>query len=130
MQPVRCAGTMFSIINYLPIPPLVYNDYNFTFKGAQNNFKIKLASGIRDLSLKQDFDFYPFSKHKIKFGLLYTYHRFTPSVVSGQQDSVVFNPLNAQVKYAHEAALYVQDDWEDHFQVKSMQACVTADFNR
>lgn len=90
----------------------VYNDYKFSFSGAQNNFKIKLESGIRDLSLKQDFDFYPYAKQKIKFGLLYTYHRFTPSVVSGQQDSVVFNPLNAQVKFAHEAAIYAQDDWE------------------
>ena len=90
----------------------VYNDYNFTFNAAQNNFEIKLASGIKDVSLKQDFDFYPFSKHKLKFGLLYTYHRFTPSVVSGKQDSVVFNPQNAQIKYAHEGALYVQDNWE------------------
>ncbi len=90
----------------------VYNDYNFTFKALQNNFDVKLASGIRDLSIKQDFDFYPFSKQKIKFGILYTYHRFTPSVVSGKQDSIVFNPLNAQVKYANEAAVYIQDDWE------------------
>ncbi|MEP7164394.1 MAG: TonB-dependent receptor [Ferruginibacter sp.] len=90
----------------------VYNDYNFTFNAAQNNFELKLASGIKDVSLKQDFDFYPFSKHKLKFGLLYTYHRFTPSVISGKQDSVVFNPANAQIKYAHEGAIYVQDNWE------------------
>ena len=90
----------------------VYNDYNFTFNAAQNSFELKLSSGIKDISLKQDFDYYPFSKHKLKFGLLYTYHRFTPSVVSGRQDSVVFNPQNAQLKYAHEGALYVQDSWE------------------
>jgi hypothetical protein len=90
----------------------VYNDYNFTFAALQNNFEIKLASGIRDLSFKQDFDYYPVQQHKLKFGLLYTHHRFTPSVVSGKQDSIVFNPLNAQVKYANEGAIYVQDDWE------------------
>ena len=90
----------------------VYNDYNFSFEAAQDNFNVKLASGIRDVTLKQDFDFYPSPKHKLKFGWLYTHHRFTPSVVSGQQDSVEFNPLNAQVKFANEAALYVQDDWE------------------
>ena len=90
----------------------VYNDYNFTFKAAQNNFEIKLASGIRDVSLKQDFDLYPFTGHKVKFGGIYTYHKFTPSVVSGKQDSVVFNPNNAQTKFANEAALYIQDDWE------------------
>lgn len=91
---------------------LVYNDYKFKFGAAQNNFEVQLASGIRDLNLKTDFDFYPFSNHKIKFGGLYTHHRFTPSVVSGRQDSVVFNPLNAQVKFANEAAVYLQDDWE------------------
>ncbi len=90
----------------------VYNDYNFSFRAAQENFAVKLASGIRDLSLKQDFDFYPFSNHKLKFGALYTYHRFTPSVVTGRQDSVEFKPLNAQVKFAHEGAVYIQDDWE------------------
>ena len=90
----------------------VYNDYNFTFHAIQNNFDVQLASGIRDLSIKQDFDFYPFSKQKIKFGALYTYHQFTPSVISGKQDSVVFNPQNALIKYAHEAAVYVQDDWD------------------
>ncbi len=99
----------------------VYNDYNFTFKAAQNNFEVKLASGIRDLSLKQDFDLYPFTGHKIKFGGLYTYHQFTPSVVTGKQDSVVFTPNNAQIKYANEAALYIQDDWEvnDKFKINA-----------
>jgi hypothetical protein len=90
----------------------VYNDYNFAFKATQNNFEIKLASGIRDWSIKQDFDLYPFTGHKVKFGGIYTFHTFTPSVVSGRQDSIVFNPNNAQQKYAHEAGLYIQDDWE------------------
>jgi hypothetical protein len=90
----------------------VYNDYNFKFSAAQNDFQVGLSSGIRDISLKQDLDFYPSADHKVKFGALYTYHRFTPSVVSGKQDSVEFNPLNAQTKFAHEAAVYLQDDWE------------------
>ena len=96
----------------------VYNDYNFAFRATQNNFTIKLSSGIRDVSLKQDFDLYPFTGHKVKFGALYTYHRFTPSVVSGSQDSVVFKPDNAQVKFAHEAAIYLQDDWEINDRLK------------
>lgn len=96
----------------------VYNDYKFTFNAAQNNFEVKLASGIRDISLKQDFDLYPYTGHKVKFGGIYTYHRFTPSVVSGKQDSVVFNPNNAQTKFANEAAVYVQDDWEISDKVK------------
>jgi CarboxypepD_reg-like domain/TonB-dependent Receptor Plug Domain len=90
----------------------LYNDYNFSFKANQNNFDVKLASGIKDVSIKQDYDFYPFSKHKIKFGAAYTYHRFKPSIVSGKQDSVEFNPVNPQLKYANEVSAYIQDDWE------------------
>ena len=90
----------------------VYNDYNFSFSGEQNNFKVKLSSGIRDLTLKHDLDFYPASNLKIKFGALYTHHRFIPSVVSGNQDSIEFNPLSAQIKYAHEAAVYAQQEWD------------------
>lgn len=91
---------------------LVYNKYNFAFNAAQNNFNIKLASGIRDLNAKIDFDYYPAPQHKVKFGGLYTYHKFTPNVLSGSQDSTVFRPNNANNKYAREAAVYIQDDWE------------------
>lgn len=90
----------------------VYNDYNFSFNAIQNDFELKLASGIRDISIKQDFDLYPYTGHKIKFGGIYTYHKFTPSVISGRQDSTVFKPNNAQIKFGNDAALYVQDDWE------------------
>lgn len=96
----------------------VYNDYNFSFNAVQNDFQLKLASGIRDLSLKQDFDLYPYTGHKLKFGGIYTYHRFTPSVISGKQDTTVFRPNNAQLKYAHEAAAYLQDDWEINEKLK------------
>jgi outer membrane receptor protein involved in Fe transport len=90
---------------------LVYNDYNFDFGASQNDFEIKLFSGIRDFSVKQDFDLYPFTGHKIRFGAQYTHHIFTPSVLTGKQGDTQFNPENAQVKHANEYAAYVQDDW-------------------
>ncbi|HYC40673.1 MAG TPA: TonB-dependent receptor [Chitinophagaceae bacterium] len=91
---------------------VVYNDYRFRFSAAQDNFQIGLSSGIRDLSLKTDLDYFPFPKHRLKFGGLVTYHKFIPNVVSGRQDSIVFTPNNEDIKYAMETALYVQDDWE------------------
>jgi TonB dependent receptor-like, beta-barrel/CarboxypepD_reg-like domain/TonB-dependent Receptor Plug Domain len=91
---------------------LVYNDYKFNFGATQNDFQLNLFSGIRDWNIKEDFDWYPSSKHKVKFGALYTYHTFIPNVVSGNQDSVKFDPNNAQQKYAREGALYLQDDWD------------------
>ncbi len=91
---------------------LVYNDYKFEFNAAQNDFELKLSSGIRDGNAKIDFDYYPLPQHKMKFGGQYTFHKFIPNVVSGKQDSVIFEPNNEGTKYANETALYVQDDWE------------------
>jgi hypothetical protein len=91
---------------------IVYNDYAFKFAAAQDNFELSLSSGIRDGNARMDFDFYPSPQHKLKFGGLYTYHKFVPNVVSGRQDSVIFSPNNEGRKYANETALYIQDDWE------------------
>ncbi len=90
----------------------VYNDYKFRFSASQNDFTLSLSSGIRDGSFKMDFDYYPAPQHKVKFGGLYTYHKFIPNVVSGQQDTTVFKPNNEGTKYANETALYIQDDWD------------------
>lgn len=90
----------------------VYNDYKFELAGRQNDFNINLSSGIRDLNLKTDFDFYPVPEHKLKFGVQYTHHSFLPNIVSGSQDSVIFEPNNASRKLANEYAVYIQDDWE------------------
>lgn len=97
---------------------LVYNDYKFSFTGNQNDFKIKLTSGIRDLNGKTDFDYYVTPEHKLRFGFQYTFHTFLPSVVSGSQDTTVFQPANVQKKYANEYALYLQDDWEINKKLK------------
>ncbi len=91
---------------------VVYNDYKFSFSAAQNNFEITLASGIKDGNAKVDFDYYPSPQHKIKFGAQSTYHKFIPNIISGKQDSMVFNPSNADIKYALENAAYIQDDWD------------------
>ncbi|MES2847799.1 MAG: TonB-dependent receptor, partial [Bacteroidota bacterium] len=99
----------------------VFNKYNFSFEAAQRDFTVKLESGIKDVSIKQDFDLYPFTGHKVKFGGAFTLHKYTPSVVSGSQDTVQFKPSNAQAKKAQEGALYFQDDWEisDKFKINA-----------
>jgi hypothetical protein len=91
---------------------LVYNDYKFIFSAKQNDFNIKLSSGIRDVNAKVDLDFYPAPEHKLKFGGQYTFHTFFPNVFSGQQDTTIFEPNNAVKKYANEFYVYLQDDWE------------------
>jgi len=90
----------------------VYNDYQFSLGALQNSFNFVLSSGIRDLNLKTDLDHFLTPEHKLKYGALFTYHRLSPSVATGRQDSVLFQPNNAQTKFANEFGLYAQDDWE------------------
>jgi len=97
---------------------LLYNDYKFSFGATQDDFQILLSSGIKDYSAKIDFDFYPLPEHKIKFGGLYTYHRFKPNQLNGRQDSLIFAPNTALNKYANETGLYIQDDWEVSNKIK------------
>jgi hypothetical protein len=49
---------------------IVVNDYRFQFNATQERFNISLRSGIRDVGIKSDFDFYPNAKHRIKTGVL------------------------------------------------------------
>lgn len=89
----------------------VYNDYNFAFGATQQDFTLNLASGIRDLTGKIDIDFYPSPAHKMKFGGIFTKHRFTPNILTGNQGDTRLEPNNESKKYALESGVYVQDDW-------------------
>lgn len=91
---------------------LVYNDYKFSFGASQNDFSIKLSSGIKDWNGKLDFDYYAGPKHRMKFGGLYTYHTFVPNILTGEQGETKFEPNNESIKYAREMAVYVQDEWD------------------
>jgi len=91
---------------------LMYNDYNFAFEGEQQNFNVRLFSGIKDWSGKFDIDYYSKFNHNFKFGGVYTYHTFTPSTVSGKVDSIELKPDQSFRKYAHEMGIYALDEFD------------------
>ncbi len=91
---------------------LVYNDYKFKFDATQNDFRVVLSSGIRDLNAKVDFDWYPAPEHRVKFGGQYIFHTFLPNQFSGSQGETELPTQNTANKYARDYALFVQDDWE------------------
>lgn len=90
----------------------MYNTYNFAFNGDQRDFSVKLFSGIKDWTIKNDIDYYTKYNHSLKFGGQYTYHTFTPSTISGRADTIEFAPDQSFKKYAHEMALYALDEFD------------------
>lgn len=91
---------------------LMYNDYAFAFEGKQQNFDVRLSSGIRDWGGKFDLDYFSKFNHTFKFGGAYTWHTFTPSTVSGKVDSLELSPNQSFRKYAHEIGLYALDEFD------------------
>lgn len=76
------------------------------------------SSGIKDLGVKLDFDYYAWSSHSIKFGINYTRHIFTPEVstkvhLSGNNENVLTDTTFGNINIpADEFAAYVEDEWE------------------
>jgi hypothetical protein len=91
---------------------LIFSDYRFEFNIAQQDFELKIFSGINDWNTKVDLLYQPNQRHTVKFGLNYTYHEFTPGNASGKAGDVVFEPDQIFKQYSNEGALYVSDDFE------------------
>jgi len=91
---------------------LIFSDYRFEFNIGQQDFELKIFSGINDWNTKVDFLYQPNQRHTIKFGTNYTYHEFTPGNASGRSGDVVFEPDEIFKQYSNEGALYLSDDFE------------------
>ncbi len=90
----------------------IFSDYNFTLGINQNDFELKLFSGMQDWNGKVDFSYYPSARHSLKFGLNYIFHTFTPSNASAKSGDVVFDTGDIVKQYANEGALYILDDFD------------------
>ncbi|MGQ0827434.1 MAG: TonB-dependent receptor [Bacteroidota bacterium] len=97
----------------------IFSDYNFTFGAQQSGFEFKLFSGIRDWNAKVDFGYFPTVRHEIKFGANYVFHTFTPTSVSARSGETVFDLGKVKKDKAHEAAVYLSDDFDvtDKFRI-------------
>lgn len=102
------------------------NEYNFIQKREIDGLLLEntsnvFSSGIEDLIFKADFDYNPFSNHKIKFGLSSIYHRFNPGTVDLSVEKQNVNPIDTVYGnnnvYSIENYVYLEDniDFKQHF---------------
>lgn len=90
----------------------IFSDYKFEFGAKSGEFEFKLLSGIRDWNLKLDFAWFPNTKHTVKFGSNYIFHTFIPNQTSAKSGDVEFDLGDVPRLYAHDAALYITDDFD------------------
>ncbi len=91
---------------------LIFSDYRFEFNIAQQEFELKIFSGINDWNTKIDFLYQPNQRHTVRFGGNYIYHEFTPGNASGKAGEVTFEPDEIFKQYSNEGALYLSNDIE------------------
>jgi hypothetical protein len=90
---------------------LVFTNYDFSFGAEQQEFIATIRSGITDYNLKYDLSYFPGARHHLKAGINYIYHVFEPTNVSAKQGDTEFD-LGKVKLFAHDAAIYVTDDWD------------------
>lgn len=98
---------------------LIYSDYKFQIssdeRGRNNSatdlFSLRYTSGIRDVSVKYDLDFYPNPQHSLRFGMQTIRHRFTPSAIVLKNAGDLEFTRNIQDINVQESGLYAEDTW-------------------
>jgi CarboxypepD_reg-like domain/TonB-dependent Receptor Plug Domain len=100
---------------------VAYTQYQFnTLAGYElkadtslQNANGKFFSGIKDWSTRMDFDYLPNPKHRIRFGVNYTYHTYSPGAFSIKSKIENFNTdttLGSNNTFSHEPFVYVEDE--------------------
>lgn len=98
---------------------LIFSDYKFQISSDEEStsnsndvFHLRYDSGIRDMSLKYDLDYYPNPLHSLRFGLLSIYHRFTPSaIVLRDEQAERYRQAIDNIDVV-ESGIYAEDLWK------------------
>lgn len=84
-------------------------DYNINIKNSNNDLNI--FSEIRDLNLKQEFQWYAGGRHTLRFGFNSTYHKIKPGEVTSS-GKTSFNDFYLQNRYSWDNAIFATDTWK------------------
>lgn len=102
----------------------LHNDHRYEFeeefsrRRSVADYKWRFNSGIQDIGLKLDFDFYPHPRHEVKFGGGAMYHRFQPGFakISFRSNFEQFEDFRYQSDSALiqsiESHIYLEDRWK------------------
>ena len=89
---------------------IMYSDYNYDINIEDADQSTTVTSGIKDINLKEDLQYYYNSDHTFKFGLNGIYHTFNPGEIS-VTGNTNFNSKNVDDSYAIEANAYIGHEW-------------------
>ncbi len=87
---------------------IIFTNYKNNTVQIDSGLNVKYFSGVRDINVKYDLDYFHSDSHRFKFGVIATFHEYTPSeslTVSGSYD------YNSTDKFLNEEfAFYAEDE--------------------
>lgn len=89
----------------------IYSNYDYAININNVNNDVKISSQIKDLNLKQEFQWYANSKHSLRFGFNTTYHNMKPGEVTSS-GKTSFNDFFLQNRYSWDNNVFVSDNWK------------------
>ena len=84
---------------------LIFSNYNYVFEIDEETGGLDVRSAIRDINLKEDFQWYVNPLNTFKFGFKVNYHNFIPGEITSEGDFQV-NDTRLTQKHALETAIY------------------------
>lgn len=81
--------------------------------GRSENSEARFTSGVQDVQVKADFDYYPSPAHHLRFGGVALHHRFTPGVnffTTRTSTAAADTTFGSQSVAAREVAFYGEDE--------------------
>ncbi|GAB3930760.1 TonB-dependent receptor [Larkinella terrae] len=103
---------------------LIYSNYIFQIGSEEEStrrngteletstYQLRYNSGIRDLTVKYDLDYYPNPRHSVRFGLQTTNHKFTPSAIVLKNTEAAQFRTEVDAIRVQESGVYAEDTWK------------------
>jgi hypothetical protein len=89
---------------------LMYSEYNYDINIEDVDQSTTVSSGIKDVHLKTDLQYYYNSENTFKFGINGIYHTFNPGSIKATGNTI-FNSKKVANSYAIEGHLYLGHEW-------------------
>ena len=90
---------------------LIYSDYDYSIDIDDGDSTYGITSAIRDVNIKEDFQYYIGSGNTLKFGANSILHTFMPGELSVSSESS-YNNIKIDKRYALESAPYIAHEYD------------------
>jgi hypothetical protein len=86
----------------------IVSDYNYVFKAKFGSQTYEAGSDIRDVNLKNDYQYFANNKNTISFGWNIIHHTFRPGEL--KVDDVIIPDNTLEKRYSLESAIYIANE--------------------